>query len=325
MKKMIIGAAVLLVVQLGLVLLVRFGTNTIEAIPPGTKFLSFVPEKITEFELTDSEGGHLIAKKDGDTWVLPTTYNGPADSNVVLSFLKKLSGLKQGFVVATSKESVKRLKVSEDGFEHHVVLKTNGQSVADFFVGTSPAFRQVHARKKGTDEVVSLEISGYELDGKLTTWLSKSMASVPQDQIAEIIFPKFTLIRVEKTEKTKESWQLNDLGDGEKMNTTEAEDLARKVRDFTVQDLVDPKVAEPLFVEKPALSFSLKRKDGKDLSYTFVQATDKEAYILKRSDSDFYMSIHSLPVESLQKVHRANLLEKPEVVGAESEKKVKKE
>lgn len=90
--------------------------------------------------------------------------------NKLHSILTKLSGLKQGFAVGTTAAAVKRFKVADDLFQRHVV-QAGENPVGDLYLGTSPGYRQIHARKAGTENVVAVELSTFELEPKADQWL----------------------------------------------------------------------------------------------------------------------------------------------------------
>ena len=64
MKKMIIAATVLLLVQTGLTFTVFRSNKSIGQGTPDTLFLSFSPEVVSSVELTNNQGKSVILKKD---------------------------------------------------------------------------------------------------------------------------------------------------------------------------------------------------------------------------------------------------------------------
>ena len=234
MRKMIMVASVLLAIQLGLILVVNLSNRNVGAVIPNGPFLSFSVDAVTSMVLTDDKGEKTVLQKVDKGWILPERYSAPANQEKIVALLQKLANLKQGVVAATTEQGAERFEVVEKGFEHHVVLKGGAQVLADFYVGTSPAFRQVHARRKDAKQVVTLELSGYELESGIEKWLSPDLASVPTEELNRVEFKDFALKKEEK------GWRLEDVGQGEKPLQEKLDDLATRVRTFTVEDLLEP-------------------------------------------------------------------------------------
>ncbi|MEQ8692832.1 MAG: DUF4340 domain-containing protein, partial [Pseudomonadales bacterium] len=82
------------------------------------------------------------------------------------------------------------------------------EQLADIYLGTSPGFQRVHARKAGEDEIFSVELSNYELPLTVDGWLDKALLSIaePLDAI------QLTLSSGEehRLQQTDEGWLYND-------------------------------------------------------------------------------------------------------------------
>jgi len=305
MQKLIIAATVLLLAQIGLLSAIYMGTKDKEAGAPGTLFLAFSPDEVQTLAITDGEGKGVILEKDKGGWIVPAYFSAPVDLNKVITLLDKLAGMKQGFVLATSEEAAKRFKVDSEGFENHVVLRGAEKTLADFYVGTSPAFRQVHARRGESDEIVTLPLSGFELESTADKWLDTSLAMVNEENLTGLAFDRFSL------KKADDGWQLEGMKADEKLNRPEVDKVVNNARSLIVQDVLDPAKASALF-DKPAFHFTTVRKDGRKVDYLFARG-DKDSYVLKMSDRHLSLKVHAIPVEALQKVTRDTLLEAAKV------------
>ncbi len=311
MKKMIIAAAVLLVVQLGLTMAFYMGNKGVGEAAPDALFLTFSPDAVQSLQLTDGEGKSVVLDKNKDGWTVPAHFSAPVDQNKVKALLDKLAEMKQGFVVATSAEAAKRFKVDKESFENHVVLKGAQKTLADFYVGTSPAFRQVHARRGENDQIVTIPLSSFELESSTDKWLDTSLATIKDADLTGLTIGDI------KLNKTKDGWQLEGLKEGEKLNKEEVDALVTKARGLSVQDVLDPAQVSALFAQ-PAFRFNTVRKDGKAVEYLFAKGKD-DFYVLKISDRNLYLKVHSLPVDALQKVTRDKLVEVAKVPEKSSE------
>ena len=304
MKKMIIAALVLLFAQIGLSLALNLGTKNIGEGTPDTPFLTFSPDAVQSLAITSGEGRNVLLQKGKDGWIMPAHFSAPVDQNKVKVLLDKLSELKQGFVVATSAEAAKRFKVDAESFENHVVLKGAEQTLADFYIGTSPAFRQVHARRGDHNEIINIPLSSFELAPANDKWLDTSLATIKDEDLIGLNFADFKLKKADK------GWQVEALQDGEKVNHEAVNALVNKAGGLIVQDVLDPAEVADLF-NKPLFHFTAVRTDGREVEYLFAKGKE-DFYVLKMSDRDFYLKMTALQVEALQKETHDKLVEAAE-------------
>ena len=301
MQRIITIAAALLVLQVGLVVALHFGDKGHDLLPPDTPFLEFVPDAVTTLEITSPDNNRIVLQRKDNGWILPEFFSAPANSEQVTVLLARLISLKQGFVVATSDTAAKRFKVAEDIFQHHVVLKAGDRVVGDFFVGTSPGFRQIHARKAGSTGVIAIELSTFELETGAEQWLDKNMVRIKNEDIEAIAIGNITL------EKKDSGWQLEGLPEGRITDAKAAADLVNKVTGLTIQTVVKPQEAEAFFAGTPALQYTVTRKGGNKVEFRLVKA-EGDYYLVKQSERDFYCKVHKLQIESLLKASRDTLM-----------------
>lgn len=300
MRKFIILAAILLLAQVGLVVALNLGSNGKKMAAVDAVFLNDVVADADSLKITDGDGNIVeLTGKDGN-WVLPVLQGASAGQNMVVSLLEKLSVLKQGFTVATSSEAAKRFKVADDVFERHVVLQKSGETVADFYLGTSPGFRQVHARKQGDTGVVTLALSTFEFDTDPAKWLDTTILQLPSDDIVSITLPDVVL------KKEDDNWKLEGNVDGE-LDMDAVEDLVSRISSLTLQDVIGRERSEELFAGDSQLSMGVGLKDGLEIAFNFVQ-DDEDSYGLKRSDEPLVYRIHKIVVEGLSGFTRDKLL-----------------
>ena len=311
MKRIIVAAGLLLALQIVLAVALHLGGDDTLQTPPESRLFAFKAEAVTGLTISDDSKGSITLIKGDKGWVLPGTFDAPASAEQVTALLEKLAGLKQGLPVATSAGAATRFKVADDLYQRHVVLREGDKVVADFYIGTSPGFRQIHARKAGSQEVVSVNLSTFELETAADQWLDKKMFAVKEEDIAALVFPTFTLRR------NGAEWQMDGLGEGEKTDATAAADLVAKVSGLTVQSVVAAETASPFFTGEPALRFTVQRKDGGELVYTLAKGGE-DAYYLQQSQRQHYGRVHKLQAEGLEKAARDGLIVKAAAPGGEA-------
>ncbi len=300
MQRLIFGAAILLVIQIGLAITLISNKRTLEAFTPLAKLVEFSPETINRLTI-EGDGKTLEIKKQGSVWILPDTFSVPADTIQVLTLLDKLAGLSQGLAVATSKEAARRFRVSEDAFERHLILKNNDKIITDLYVGSSPGLKKVYVRRSDRDEIFTVALSTFELETTSNKWIDKSLAQVKEKTIKNVKFAKYSLT------KQGDGWQLDALATGQQTNAKEVQSLVDKVSGLVIRDVVDGKEIAELFDKDPVFQYTLMLDDGTSIVYVFVKP-ETGNYVLKRSDQNFFLEIDSLAVDNLKDFSREKLI-----------------
>lgn len=310
MNRTIKIAVTFFVLQLCLVVALYFGKSGADVQMPSTQLFSFTVDAVTELTIIGPEKEQIVLQKSGSGWILPGFHAAPANKEQITALLAKLAALKQGFAVGTSAGAAKRFKVADDSFQRHVLVKVGDEVAGELYVGTSPGFRQIHARKSGSESVVVVELSTFELETKPDQWLDKDMFKIKDEDIESISFADFTL------EKKDQEWQVKDLEEGQKTDAQAAADLVAKVGGLTIQTVVEAKEAEAFFTASPVLSYTVGRKGGGNAQFRLVKG-EGDSYVLKQSERDLYCKVHKLQIEGLLKVSRDSMLVKAQ--GAEAE------
>lgn len=301
MRRMIIAAAVLLAIQLALAVVFNMTDKGNRAASPAAPLFGFAADAVTALEITGPEGDRVVLRKDDSGWILPDFFAAPAAGEQVNGLLTKLADMKLGFIVAASTEAARRFKVADDGFERHVVVKEGDRVVGDFYIGSSPAFRQVHARKAGSADIVIIALSNFDLETAADKWLDKNMFRLKTEDIDSLSFADFDLL------KKDDGWQLADLEEGRQLNKEAVEDLLVAVRGLTIQEVLNPQDVADLFKEGPAFVFTVTLKDGSKLEYRFAKP-DADYFVLKQSERDLYCKVHTIQVDNLRKYTREKLV-----------------
>ena len=144
MKRWITILSVVCVLQLALAGALSMNGDEFGAFESGEKLLALAGKGWDTIRLEDGEGKSLVLKKKGETWVMPSLADFPADGDGVSGLTEKLEGLERGWPVATTSGAASRFKVDEGEFERKLTFLEGDKTVAALFVGTSPGLRKVH-------------------------------------------------------------------------------------------------------------------------------------------------------------------------------------
>lgn len=168
----------LLLAQLVLTGLLYRADNS-EAAGPGKRSLlptgSYV---IDGLRVEDSSGGAVELQRKGERWLLPQLSGLPANPDKVAALLEKLTTEDPGWAVAHTLAARQRFQVADYHYRRKVTLASLGQSVGTLYLGTSPGFRQVHARNELSDDIYSIDLNLFDLPVDAGKWLEPRLLQV---------------------------------------------------------------------------------------------------------------------------------------------------
>jgi hypothetical protein len=114
------------------------------------------------------------AAPEGDTKDAPAA-DLPADADKIDKLLEKLAGLKAPWAVATTASARERFEVGDENRQRHLRLESDGKTVGELLLGTSPGFRRLHVRVPGEDEIYEVDLTHFELATTVDEWLDKDV------------------------------------------------------------------------------------------------------------------------------------------------------
>jgi hypothetical protein len=297
--------------QLLLALGLSLGGSDYKAFQAKEPLLAFDPAAIDKIDIDESGSKPVtLAKKDGK-WYLPEMAGFPAEEGKVRSFLSALADLKKGWATATTSDAAKRFKLTDDQHERRIVLGSAGKRVGEVLLGTSPSFKQVHARTGRDANIYNVQFSTYQAAARTENWMDSDFLNIPDDQVASVTLGDVTV------ERKDGKYGLTGVREDEKPKETEVSKLASAVV-HPVFDLVQGRGAESLGkVKDPDIQATIKRTDGSSVIYRYKKESSGGAYLFSRSDQDFLFRVAETSIEPLTKAKRETLIAAKKTEGAD--------
>ena len=197
LSMLLIVAGVQLLIVAGLLL-----ASTSDSSGEADLFLSIDRDLIDRVMLDDGDGLELSLEKSDDGWSLDGGM--PVDDEKMADVLSKLQKLKRPWPVATTSATQDRFEVSDEKHQRHVQLYVSDDIVADFYLGTSPGYRRVHAREVEGDDIFSIDFSNYEMPTTVDEWLDKTLLGA-SGSVTEVVREGGWQLK-----KGEEGWLLDD-------------------------------------------------------------------------------------------------------------------
>jgi hypothetical protein len=276
--------------------------------------LAFDAAKVDQIDIAEGGANTLLLTKQDGSWTVPSLAGFPADGTKVSGLLTKIAGLKKGWPVASTSEAAKRFKVTDDAHERLIALKSGGKEIGKIFIGTSPAFKQVHARAGNGSNIYSVPFATYDAGVRGEDWMDRGLLNIPQDQIASISIGEVTL------ERKDGKFALAGLTEKEKPNETAIYRLVGALS-FPAFDAVAGKGPEALAkVNPPDIEVTVKRTSGAPVILKYKKEEAGGAYLFASSANGFLFRASEAAIEPVVKAKREALIEAPKKAESEGTK-----
>lgn len=264
---------------------------------------------IDEIIVSAPDGDPVVLRRVETSWLLPDYGNLPVDEDKSTDTIERLVNAKAAWPVATTDSAAERFEVTEDNHQRRVVLRAGERDLAEFYLGTSPGFRRVHARRAGAGDIFAIDFNNYELPTEADDWLDKKLLQ-PEGEITAIEAHDFRLTRQE------DSWALESIAEGADTDGSEARSLATALKSLRVTGAADDAARARVEGSIPTFSYDVETDTG-SYSYAFYQNEDD--YLVKASSHAAYFSVAKYTGDRLN-IDRERLVEdSEELAGNERE------
>ncbi|MGD8831028.1 MAG: DUF4340 domain-containing protein [Pseudomonadales bacterium] len=260
----------LLVVQLVLIGVVYVASGHEKA---GEQLLDIDAGAIHGLEISDAEGNTITLGRTDSGWQVGEL---PADAEKVDGVIESLVSGAGGWPVATSEDSQTRFEVTGDKFQRRIAFEGEGDELAVVYLGTSPGFRRVHARRDGEDEVFSIDFAVHEVPTKAGDWLDKQVLAAKGISRIELPGP-----HVLEPAGEEGGWTL----DGQATDPEAARRFAERLEGLTVLGLYQPEKEKTL---GDAQTVVIQDERGTErLTFRFDEAGDQYVVTSDRVPGEF--------------------------------------
>lgn len=268
---------------------------------------------VTGLTVSDDQGVSTKLVKQGDNWVAPDAANYPADASKITPVLDKLVGLKAGQAVATTAASQPQLQVADNKFVRKIELTRADGSTQTVYLG-SPAGggQSVHVRLGGKNETyLATGINAYDVNADLLSWVNPVYVNVNAGDLTGLTLKNKNGEFVMTKDATGQ-WQLAGLGSGESVEQNKAAAVASAASSIRMTKVLG-KTEDPAWgLSSPTAVVTLQVKSGdqtQPVTLTFgSQDPNDKSYVMKSSDSEYYVRVADFSVQDLVSQDKAGFL-----------------
>jgi len=167
----------MLVLQLAVAAGLLWKSSSQADFEPDVQLVDVDPSTVDEIIIDDGKERLTLTSAD-DQWRLSDEHKTLADTDKISQLLSDFTQLKPGLPVASTAGSHQQLEVADDAFQRRVTLKTNGETVADLYMGTSPGFRKSHIRRVDQDQVYAARMNTFDVPSAQNDWLDRNLLAL---------------------------------------------------------------------------------------------------------------------------------------------------
>ncbi len=275
-----------------------------------TVFPDLKPEDVVTLTITDDQQQSIQLQKEGETWGLADADAYPVKAETVTSLLEKLTKLTDTSLVAQTAASHKQLQVADDAFVRRVDITTSGGKSYTLYLGSAPRYTATHFRVGGKAETyLTTELSTWELNATANSWIDTSYYQLDQTTLTEVVLQNangtFTLT------KSGENWQLADLAATEVSSAGKTNAIVSKVTRMTIQKPLGKTAKSEYGLDAPLATVTIKTAGATYMLLIGAKDATDNSYVIKYSDSEYYVAASEYSVSSLTENVRADFLETP--------------
>jgi hypothetical protein len=232
---------------------------------------------------------------------------------VVAELLEKLVALKTGRLVAETEESHARLKVADDAYVSRVELLLDDNSLRTLYVGSSPSYGAGHVRVAEQDEVYLVtDLSSTDVSTQLSSWIDTSYLSLNAQE--------FVSAKLENQNgsfeffKDGDEWTMDGLEEGETASSSNISSLVSRAASVRmVRPLgTESKPSYGLQAPNAVLVIRAQSAEGTESTYTVyvgAQRLEDGSYVLKASESPYYVRVAEYTAQDWVEKTREDFLE----------------
>lgn len=293
--------------QLMLALALAFGGDDDGAYKATRPLVQIAPAEVSKIEIAAADGETLILALAGEGWAAPEFGDLPVRGEMVDQLVADLAAVKRGWPVARTHGGAARLQVADGDFERRVAFFVGDEAADTLFLGASPTFRRIYARRAGEADVYNIGFTAADAPTSLARWTSPDLLAVGEAETDEITIARrdggaITLV------KRDDVFVLADLTKDEAMNGAAALRVARQALSGAF-DAVQAGDAGDLGESEALLTVTLKTRGGLRTRRYIPAEGEGGDMLLKASERPQIFRIAQTRVSALTDIARADLLD----------------
>jgi hypothetical protein len=274
--------------------------------------------EVSVLTIEDAEGNVVKLEKATGEWVLPKVGDYPVRAEDVNSFLEKFVALTTGRLVTSSDTSHRRLQVSPDEFARRISFETGDGTEHTVYLGSSPQYGSAHFRLDGQKETyLTSDLSTFDVNATVSAWIDPTYPTAAQEEINRVTLENANGTFVFEREG-EDAWTFADLGEDETLDTAQVTAVVRRASSVRMREPLGTEERPSYGMKEPNALVTLETDEKTVTLQVGAKDSDDAGYIVKSSESDYYVVVADTSVKALVENGREAFLKAPPTPEGES-------
>jgi len=266
---------------------------------------------IVALTIEDADGERLALSVQTGSWTLPEADGYPAQDDKIAELLEKLTTLNTGRLVTRTGASHKRLQVARDNFVRRIDLDTAEGKKYTLYIGSSPSNGAVHIRLEGENETyLTSNLNTWEIGATPNSWVNTQYLSVVQDNLIAVTLQnangEWTLLKDDEG-----MWTLAGLAQDEELDSSGVNGLVNQASAVTLLRPLGTEEKPSYGLDQPQAVVTLQSEEKTITLYVGVKHPQDNSYVVKSSESPYYVRVNEFSVKNLVETARDDFLQLP--------------
>jgi len=285
----------------------------------GPLFPDLASGDIVALIVSDADGNRIELRRQGEDWVLPEADAFPADEEKIAPVLEQIAGLTSNRLVTRTSGSHKRLQVAGDDFVRRIDVETTDGTRHTIFLGSSPQYGATHFRVEGQDETyLTGDFSTWQTRAEAAAWIDTAYVQVDEEAVERITLENangsFVFTRGQDA-----NWTMGGLTADETLDQAKAGSLVSRASSIDMERPLGTEEKPEYGMDQPSAVVELETDEAEITVYVGAQKPDDDSYVVKSSESPYYVQVAGYAVQDLVDKTREGFLELPPTPTPEAE------
>ncbi len=274
-------------------------------------FADFEASDVVALAIEDDEGNRVALRKSAEDWALADADDYPAQADKIDPLVESIVGLNTDRLVTRTDASHKRLYVAGDDFIRRLDLETAGGVKQTLYLGSSPQYGAVHFRLDGQNETyLTSDISTWGIDATANAWIDTTYLSVSQEDVTGMTLENrngaFTF-----TKDAEGNWTMDELAADDTLAALKVDAVVRQATSLKLVDPLGKEEKAAYGMDDPNAIVTLEAEGRTITLYVGVKDAEESHYIVKSSQSPYYVQVAEFSVKAMVENTRDDFIEQP--------------
>ena len=274
-------------------------------------FAGVEPGNIVRVKISNSSGLHILLARGADGCVLPEAEDYPCLGSKLSSFLDRIAALQTDQLVAKTGASHSRLRVADGEFQKLVELELADGSRHKLYLGTTPRPRTIHVRADNQDSVyLASTMSSSEAGVAATAWIESAYFSVPEREVTAVVVEN-SEGRFEIEKDADGEWTVKGLAADETLDALDVRAVVFRAASISMRRPLGKTERDDYGFQALRAVVTVTTRDGEEHVLQIGAEMDGDAYVMKSSESPYYVLVPDFEVKNLVESGRADMVQVP--------------